>query len=153
MQDILRDIHQYNHQLTISQLVTFFERKGVKLTKSMVQNYVRDGLLPPPLGKRYYTHGHLAALALISELKGIYEMAEIKAAMLPLMDNEGLALETYRQLSTNTEEMMQVWQKTIAPLSPNNNAKTLLLMTHSADLKNLALLEQDLGVWGETSRS
>ena len=137
MQDILHDIHQYNHQLTISQVVTFFERKGLKVTKSMIQNYVRDGLLPPPVNNRYYTHSHLAALALIDNLKTVYDMAAIKAALRPLMDDHGVPLGIYRMCLQKTEEMAVRWQESVAPLF---SYEPLLLMTHSVDLKDEAMI-------------
>jgi len=36
-------------ELTISQVVKFFERQGRSFTKTMIQNYVRVGVLPPPV--------------------------------------------------------------------------------------------------------
>ena len=107
MQDILRDISQYTKQFTISQVVTFFDRKGLLITKSMIQNYVRDGLLPPPSNKRYYTHKHLATLALITKLKTVFEMSDIKAAMSPYIDNEGVPLEIFRNLPETLAIMAQ----------------------------------------------
>lgn len=132
MQDILQDIHQYNHQLTISQVVTFFERKGLKITKSMIQNYVRDGLLPPPINKRRYTHKHLAALALIDSLKTVYEMTHIKSALGPLTDDEGIPLEIYKQCIQKANEL---------PI--HKNIDTLVLMAHSVDLKNEIISKEE----------
>ena len=128
MQDILNDIHQYNHQLTISQVVTLFERKGFIITKSMIQNYVRDGLLPPPLNKRHYTHKHLTVLALVTQLKTVYELADIKSALSPLMDSEGISLEMYKEFIQKSNKLE--FKETI---------DTLTLMAHSVDLKFEAL--------------
>ena len=128
MRDILLDIHQYSQQFSISQVVTFFERKGISISKSMIQNYVRDGLLPPPLNKRYYSHKHLAALALIDKLKLVYDMAIIKLVLLPLMDEDGLPLELYRKIIMESEK-----------LSRQDDLDSLLLMVYSADLKSEAL--------------
>ena len=129
MKDILQDIHQYNHQFTISQVVTFFERKGRKITKSMIQNYVRDGLLPPPINKRRYTHKHLATLALIDALKNVYEMTHIKSVLLPLMEEDGIPLEVYWDCIQKTQTL---------PL--HENVDSLALMAHSVDLKESVLL-------------
>ena len=128
MQDILHDIHQYNHHLTISQVVTFFDRKGRKITKSMIQNYVRDGLLPPPVNKRRYTHNHLATLALIDELKSVFEMIHIKSVLLPLMEENGIPLEVYGECVQKTQSL---------PL--HDGLDKLALMAHSVDLKNIAI--------------
>ena len=132
MQDILQDVHQYSHQLTISKVIIFFERKGVVLTRSMIQNYVRDGLLKPPLNKRYYTHKHLAALTLIIALKTVYEMNHIKAVLTPLMDEEGISLELYRECIQRA-----------ASLSLHDDLDALSLMTYSVDLKNEAMRRFD----------
>jgi len=149
MQDILQDIQQYNSQLTISQVVTFFGRKGLTVTKSMIQNYVRDGLLPPPINKRHYTHKHLAALALIDSLKTVYEMTAIKTVLLPFMDDEGIPLELYRECIRKTGEMATSWQENVAPVFSGEN---LFLMAHSVDLKDEALerLSQERVVQGMT---
>ena len=127
MKDILHDIQQYNPHLTISKVVAFFERKGLTITKSMIQNYVRDGLLPPPVGKRYYTHKHLAVLALVLKLKTVYEMADIKAVIEPLMDAEGISLELYRQCVRSAGEIGM----------PQSDILTM--MAYSVDVKDEAL--------------
>lgn len=128
MRNILFDIHQYSQHFTISQVIKFFERKGLTITKSMIQNYVRDGLLPPPVNKRQYTHKHLAVLALACELKTVYEMSDVKRALLPLMDNEGIPLEVYQKYIQKSEE---------GPLQGTQDP--LLIMIHSVDLKNEAI--------------
>ena len=126
MQDILSDIKQYNQNLTISQVVIFFERKGLMITKNMIQNYVRDGLLPPPVNKRHYTHKHLAVLALACKLKTVYELSDIKSILLPLIDGEGIPLDVYKQCI----------QKTQAMELPQGNEDTLALMAHSVDIQD-----------------
>lgn len=74
-------------ELTISQVVKFFERQGRSFTKTMIQNYVRVGVLPPPLEKRNYTKNHLVLLALIDELKAIYSLEEIRTVLAPIRNN------------------------------------------------------------------
>jgi len=128
MLDILHDIHQYSQNFKISQVITFFERKGVFITRSMIQNYVRDGLLPPPIAKRQYSHKHLAVLALVDALKKVYEMSDIKTVLLPLIDNEGIELDVYRELIRET-----------AALPPPKGLSPLLMMLHSVDVKKEAL--------------
>ena len=91
----LSDIRHYSPRLTISRLIKFFEKKEISLTRGMVQNYIRDGLLPPPVGKRFYTHKHIAALVIICKLKTVFDIPTIQKTLVPLMDDEGLPLETY----------------------------------------------------------
>jgi len=128
MKNNLQDITQYSPQLSISQVMTLFDRKGIKITRSMIQNYVRDGLLPPPINKRYYSHKHLAALILIDELKTVYEMSSIKTVMSPLMDEEGLPLEQYQKLVSQTEELQK-----------HTSIDPLLRMIYSVDIKKEVL--------------
>ena len=74
-------------ELTISQVVKFFEKQGRNFTKTMIQNYVRVGVLPPPVDKRYYTKNHLVLLTLIDNLKTIYSLEEIKTVLAPIRNN------------------------------------------------------------------
>ena len=98
MTNPLSDIRHYSPKLTISQLIKFFEKKEMGLTRGMVQNYIRVGLLPPPVDKRFYTHKHVAALVVICKLKTVFDMPTIQKTLVPLMDNEGMSLEVYSQL-------------------------------------------------------
>ena len=98
MTNPISDIRHYSPKLTISQLIRFFEKKEMNLTRGMVQNYIRDGLLPPPADKRFYTHKHIAALVIICKLKTVFDMPTIQKTLVPLMDDEGLPLETYSQM-------------------------------------------------------
>jgi DNA-binding transcriptional MerR regulator len=103
----LHDLHNYPDTLKISQLMKFCEKKGLNITRAMVQNYIRDGLLPPPVKKRIYTHKHLAALVMIDRLKKVFEMPEISAVLVPLMDGEGLPLDVYSNHMQKTEALAQ----------------------------------------------
>lgn len=55
--------------------------KNALLTSSMVNNYVKQKLIPPP-NKRKYTKEHLAFLIVISLLKQIMSLPDIKEALL-----------------------------------------------------------------------
>ena len=98
MTNPLSDIRHYSPKLTISQLIKFFEKKEMNLTRGMVQNYIRDGLLPPPVDKRFYTHKHIAALVVICKLKTVFDIPTIQKTLVPLMDDVGLPLEVYSQM-------------------------------------------------------
>jgi len=76
--DPLRNIRSYNDEMTISQVIRYFERQNVVFTKPMIQGYVRAGLLPMPKEKRYYTRGHMVLLALIEGLKKGFPAEEVK---------------------------------------------------------------------------
>lgn len=142
MYDPLQDIHHYSETLTMSQVVKFCEKKELDLSRSMIQNYIRDGLLPPPLSKRYYTHKHLAALVMIDYLKNVFGMSDIREVLAPLMDEEGLPLETYVQLINEVTKISDIWKKQLSPhlfdADKPRNISQLALMTHAADLKVLS---------------
>ncbi|MDP4182584.1 MAG: DUF1836 domain-containing protein [Bacillota bacterium] len=74
-------------ELTISQVVKFFTKQGRNFTKTMIQNYIRVGVLPPPIDKRYYTKDHLVLLTIIDNLKEIYSLEEIKEVLEPVRNN------------------------------------------------------------------
>lgn len=63
-----------------------FDRKG--LTASMVNNYVKLGVMPPPVKKRY-TRVHLAHLIMICLLKSSLPIERIKGLILRSIRNGG----------------------------------------------------------------
>ena len=126
MTNPLTDIRQYSPKLTISQLLKFFEKKGMNLTRGMVQNYIRDGLLPPPVEKRFYTHRHVAALTLIHKLKTVFDIPTIQKALVPHMDDEGVPLDVYFEALAQVSSLLKE-----APAFEDE----LLLMLYVAELK------------------
>ena len=111
--DLLRDVMSYNDSMTISQVVKFFERQGVLFTKSMIQHYVRVGLLPPPEGKRRYTRFHLLMLAVIEQLKGIYALDDISTVFSGVEPEDGLI----DQFQSMTEYAVEAWRETLSGLA------------------------------------
>ena len=77
IRNILTNINSYNSEMSISQVIRFFSGYGMEFTKTMIQNYVRVEVIPPPVRKRYYVKSHLILLAMIYELKEIYSLLEI----------------------------------------------------------------------------
>ncbi len=54
--DPFSSIHSYKEGLTISQVIKYFQKQEIDtFTKTMIQNYVRINVLPPPKDKRYYS--------------------------------------------------------------------------------------------------
>jgi len=140
MTDPLEDIKHYSQTLTISQVIKFCEKKSLPVSRAMIQNYIRDGLLPTPINKRIYTQKHLAALVVICMLKKLYDIPAIKAALAPHMDDEGLPLETYEWLMEKQSQSMDLWIKSVAPgiASEPESSHNLLLMAHVADIAAVA---------------
>jgi len=98
MMNPLADIRQYAPRMTISQVMKFCEKKSIGITRAMIQNYVRIGLMPPPADKRFYTHKHLTLMVLIDRLKTVFEIPEIKKALAPFVDEDGLSPEIYEKI-------------------------------------------------------
>jgi len=138
MTDPLSDIHHYSPTFTIAQVIKFCEKKHMPLSRPMIQNYIRDGLLPPPAG-RLYTQKHLAALALICKLKTVYDIPTIKEALTPHIDEEGLPLETYKWLTEKLQANLEIWLNNVAQsiAKEPEDKQSLLLMTHTTDIKDI----------------
>lgn len=110
-------------ELTISQVVKFFERQGRNFTKTMIQNYVRVGVLPPPVEKRYYTKNHLVLLTLIDNLKAIYSLDEIKNVLAPIRNNPDIfeddiikATDLYKNYIEMRKAALGRWQESLPGL-------------------------------------
>lgn len=107
-------------ELTISQVVKFFERQGKSFTKTMIQNYVRVGVLPPPVDKRYYTRNHLILLTLIDSLKAVYSLEEIKMVLAPVRNNPEIfdddiieTMDMYKNYQTLRKEALNQWKNSL----------------------------------------
>jgi len=136
MNDPLNDIRHYSPTMTISQVMKFFEKKGIGITRAMIQNYVRDGLMPSPLRKRLYTHNHLAALVLIDRLKTVFDIPTIHAAMKPYMVEDGLPIESYNHLMDKLGEIYTQFHDSVSSvLSQEDDGGTLLIMAQATELK------------------
>lgn len=105
-------------ELTISQVVKFFERQGRSFTKTMIQNYIRVGVLPPPVDKRYYTKDHLVLLTLIDNLKNIYSLDEIKTILLPIRNDPQIfeddmlkIIDVYNSYLSMRKTILDKWKK------------------------------------------
>ena len=136
LQDPLQDIRHYSPTMTIAQVLKFCERNNIQITRGMVQNYIRDGLLPPPVSKRYYTHRHIATLAMISRLKTVFDMPTIREVLQPYMDIEGISVDTYATIMEKMTGLILKWQTGIAPaLTVEGDGGLLLSMLFATQLK------------------
>jgi DNA-binding transcriptional MerR regulator len=67
-------------ELSLSGVSAYLARHGRELNKTTIQNYVRQGALPPPDGRRYGKR-HVLALFLIEELKETFSLSETGAVL------------------------------------------------------------------------
>ena len=82
------------YHLYISQLEEFFEKKLGKsngdederktISKTMIQNYIKDGLLMPP-ERKSYNRSHVILLTLIYNLKYILSIRDIRSLLSPIL--------------------------------------------------------------------
>lgn len=116
-------IASLSDELTISQVVKFFDKQGRNLTKTMIQNYIRVGVLPPPIEKRYYTKDHLVLLTLIDNLKSIYSLEEIKSLLEPIRNDPNIfeddiikTTDIYSNYLTMRKEALGRWEESLPNL-------------------------------------
>lgn len=79
--DGLPDLPLYMDQVVsylARQLITF--REGEGLTSAMINNYIKDGIVPRANGKRYEKE-HLAALTMVAALKQVLSVRDLAALM------------------------------------------------------------------------
>ena len=81
---LIVNVHTVNEEMTISQVIKYFSKYHILFTKTMIQNYIRIGLLPGPVEKRYYTQNHLILLYIIYHLKDCFSLDEMKTVFSPI---------------------------------------------------------------------
>lgn len=105
----LRDIPDID--LYMDQVTTFIEKKmgslkrkqdDKMLTKTMINNYSKAGILMPPSGKKY-SREHIVLLILIYYLKQILPIKDIKLLMEPLLNKSS------SEVQTNVDEIYEVY--------------------------------------------
>ncbi len=116
-------IASLSDELTISQVVKFFGKQGRSFTKTMIQNYIRVGVLPPPVDKRYYTRDHLVMLTIIDNLKAIYSLEEIKTVLGPVRNDPNIfeddiikTTDIYKNYLTMRKETLDRWEESLPEL-------------------------------------
>lgn len=122
--NILKNFENYNDEMTISQVVRFFERQGITFTKTMIQNYVRVGLLPPPIDRRYYIKNHLILLTVIYSLKDVFSLEEIGNIFKPIMNDSNTFDDDIIDMGSIYNEYISLYEKTIKDFS--NSIPSLL---------------------------
>jgi len=137
MTDPLFDIRQYSPTLTISQVIKFCQKKSMNITRAMIQNYIRVGLLPPPKNKRLYTHNHLTILVLIDKLKTVFDIPTIQTALYPYMDDDGISIEVYARLTNDLKNLTTEWEDRFnSMIKTQTDGGILLSMVFATELKS-----------------
>ena len=144
--EVLPDIGLY-----MDQVVTLMDRtfspalpKG-EMTKSMVNNYVKVGMIPRPTGKKY-DRDHLAMLIMIGVLKQALSMESI-SKLLEVVCRDGVK-EGYDRFRMMTESIDQSAQSGRVELQINGEsaqeqALRLGIMAALCTFRTCRLLEVD----------
>ena len=111
--NIFKNFENYNDRITISQVVRFFERHNITFTKTMIQNYVRVGILPPPIDRRYYIKNHLILLTVIYNLKEVYSLEEIGNIFKPITNDSNTFDDDILDMGNIYNEYISLYEKSI----------------------------------------
>jgi DNA-binding transcriptional MerR regulator len=152
-----KSLSGYKSEMSLSQVVTFFERQGIIFTKTMIQHYMKSGFLPPLINKRYYNKRHIYMLSIIHILKDIYSLDDIKTIFSDLLSGENFEA-VYDTFISLYEEAISGWkadlpeavknltasefdsENTVESAKRQDTVLASLLMAHSAAAKELAKL-------------
>ncbi len=123
--DYIRPENIPNIDLYMDQITTFMDTQLAKskrhandkiLTKTMINNYAKNNLLPPPVKKRY-SQEHVLTLIFIYYFKSILSISDIQSILNPLTEkyfasDESLSLtdiyeEVFSLESDEVEKMMR----------------------------------------------
>lgn len=132
--DLLDSLENYKDEMTVSQVVRFFERRGIALTKTMLQNYVRVGVLSPLSERRYYLRKHLVQIFLVQQLKSLYSLEEL-ALLFSRIDDEGY--KNFAAVLSACEE--KLLEATNVLLNYSNKIKSNEINSEKVDSASLAL--------------
>ncbi len=76
--DFFENINSYKANLTISQVIKFFEKYSITIPKTTIQNFVRNEVLSEVVDKRYYTKQHLLEIVIALGYRDVFELSKIK---------------------------------------------------------------------------
>lgn len=102
-----------NINLYAEQVVSYLETQiGVlytndeRITSSMISNYISQGILSPPINKKY-SNDHIAFLILIFIFKQIYSINEIKSIISVHSSANYTIKQSYNYLATEFENILK----------------------------------------------
>ena len=112
------------------------------LTSSMVNNYVKQKLMPPPVSKRY-NRVHIADLLMVCTLKTVMPISSIQTLLAPLETEEMV-----RQFYTHFCRMYEQTGKELTSSLQQDQSRTeqilhAALLSQAEQSAALALLEQE----------
>lgn len=78
------------------------------LTGSMVNNYVKQGVVPPPVKKRY-TRRHVGTLLFVCAFKRVFTIAQVSKIMRAINDSDADLAVLYDSLCDSLERALAEW--------------------------------------------
>lgn len=124
--------------LYMDQVITFMEKKYPRrpLTKTMINNYTKDRILPPPIRKKY-SREHLMLLSLLQVLKGTQSIPEVKKVLHPisqeLVKGDSAPLyKLYRSFLTMQDELDRIVIGAMAEMSKLTGDKRISSLSTSS---------------------
>lgn len=138
--------------LYMDQLTKFFDDKlghlkrdenDKILTKTMINNYTKSGILMPPINKKY-TKRHLILLILIYNLKQILSINDIHSLLKPILNNINTAEDDIIPIEEIYSAIIDIKHKELENYCDVFNDKFKMIIDKTKDLdtdkKNLAEL-------------
>ena len=128
--DYIKPVEIPNIDLYMDQVTTFMEDQLASskrhpedkiLTKTMINNYAKNHLLPPPVKKKY-SKEHLFILTFIYYFKNILSINDIQVLLAPLTEKYFSGEESL-QLQDIYEEVMKLELEQIQPLAKDVTKK------------------------------
>lgn len=100
-------------EIYMDQLITYLDKRlgfynreegAPFVTRSMVNNYSKAGLLPPTAAKRYH-QGHIMILSLVCQLKRLFTIQDLGRLLAPVGSEKEGAEGLYRHFLTAQREV------------------------------------------------
>ena len=133
--------------LYMDQVITFMEKKypGRILTKTMINNYTKDRILPPPVKKKYSPE-HLMLLTLLQVLKGTQSLPEIKKVLYPISQELGKGnkeplyalYDSFYDLHTHIFALIRKTQDDLNTLTPELGLRVLSMALIAGYFKDVS---------------
>lgn len=126
------EIYLYMDQVItyMQSMLSLFERSEETrlLTSSMINNYVKDGLLDRP-EKKKYSRRHIAALMMICMLKQVLSIQDISALLKPLIEESNLHSVYKKFFDVQTTALQEVCAQVEETLPEGKDALRHLALT------------------------
>ncbi len=132
--NFFENINSYKSQLTISQLIKFFEKYNVVIPRTTIQNFVRNEVLSEVEEKRYYSKLHILQTATALMYKDIFSLSDISALnKIITLECEKTGVDEVFKAVYNVNNNMEDYEET------NSYLDIVFLMTNTVMNKNEAL--------------